>query len=139
MIKKTFKELNKFSDVVRNMVGKNKDLMETKFGYAIKRFEEKNLSEIYREYNQELTMVRIDHALANKDTGALVRDPNPQSQRGFEFDKEGLKAVIKAEMKIEKEWMPKEFEVQPYICKPENLPKDLTEEQIEVFTGLVME
>lgn len=139
MIKKTFKELNKFSDVVRKMLDKRPELADSKLGYAIKRFEEKSVSEVYREYNQELTMVRIDNALTNKETGAMVKDPNPMSQRGFEFDKEGLKNVIKEEMKIEKAWMQKEFDVEPFICKKENLPKDLTEEQIEVFDGLVLE
>jgi len=135
-MKKTFKELNRFSGVVKNLVNKNPAIMETKFGYAIKRFEEVSLTDPYQDYNSELSMVRIDHALTDKVTGALSKDLT--SQRGFAYDREGMKMVIRAEQAIEKEWADREFDVTPYICKVENLPKDLTEEEIECFAGLVM-
>lgn len=139
---KTFKELNKFSNTVSNMLRRNPKLIDTKFGYAIKRFEEKNLTSLYSQYNSELTNVRIDHALVDKATGALLKDPEQSkngNSRGFLYDKAGLKACIAAEEAVEKSWRDREFEVEPYICKSENLPTGLTEEEMETFSGLVME
>jgi len=135
-MKKTFRELNRFSSVVKNFINKKPAILETKFGYAIKRFEELSLTNLYQDYNSALGMVRIDHALTDKVTGALIKDPT--SQRGFAYDKEGMKGVIRAEQAIEKEWAEKEFDVTPYVCKAENVPKGLTDEEIECFAGLVM-
>lgn len=136
-MKKTFKELNKFSQVFAGLVNKNKNFIDSKLGYACKRFEELNLTKIYKEYNNELLVVRIDYALTDKVTGALIKDET-RGSRGFVYDKSGMKSVLKAEEAIDLAWQDKEFEVEPYICKPENIPSTLTEEETEVFTGLVI-
>ena len=136
MIKKKFKELNKFSQVVKELIAKKPEVLETKLGYAIKRFEEVSLTGPYKEYNSELGMVRIDFALTEKSNGAMIKDPT--SPRGFQYDKSGLKSVIKAEENIEKEWENREIEVEPYIISKQNVPSDLTQEQLEVFAGLVI-
>lgn len=133
---KTFRELNKFSEVVKQLITRNPELIDTKLGYAIKRFEETNLTTIFRDFNRALGDVRIDHALTDKVTGAIIRD-NTAGVRGFAYDKAGLKAVIKAETAIENEWLDKEFEVKPFICTADLGQFNLTEEEVEVFTGLV--
>lgn len=133
---KTWKELNKFSSTVAEMNQKNPKVMDTKFGYNIKRFEEINLAKPYKDYNHELALIRIEHCLVDKITKAILRDPT--SQRGYQYDKEGMKAVLNAESDLEKEWEKKEFEVEPYLCKPENVPEELTETQKEVFAGLII-
>lgn len=136
MIKKTFKELNKFNSTIAELVKKHPEVLETKLGYAIKRFEEVNLNKIFKDYSTQLALVRIENALTDKTTGAVLRDET--SARGFLFDKEGFKAVFQEEQKIEKTWEDKEFNVDPFICKKENLPKYINESQIEVFKGLVL-
>lgn len=133
--KMTFKDMNRFSEVFKGTIQRKEKFMETKLGYAAKRFEEINLIPLYKEYNNELAMVRIDHALTNKETDALMLGAPP---RGFQYDKAGMKKVMAAELKIQSDWENREFEVKPYICKKENLPTDLTEEEKEVYDGLIM-
>ena len=135
MIKKTYKELNELDSVVAEMYIKNPDLKNGKFGYAYKRFYEKNLKTPFMDYFQALSDIRIDNALVDEKTKALL---TTDKGRGFEYSKEGLKEVIKAEKKLEIEWFKKDIEVEPYIIKEENLP-ELNEEQIELMTGILIE
>lgn len=137
MIKKTFKELNKFTQVFKELIEADENFINTKLGYACKRFEELNLTKYYKEYNEALLDVRLDHALVDKITDAVLRDES-KTGRGFQYNKEGFKAVIKAEKEVEKKWEDKECEVEPFICKPENVPFDLSEDHKEVLTGLVI-
>lgn len=134
---KTFKELNKFSSVVSNLIKKNEGILDTKFGYALKRFEALNTEDVYDQYNMDMANLRIEHALTDKTTDAILRDPVPGG-RGFQYDKSGMKLLMKAEKELNDTWNKKEIEVTPYICKPLNVP-GLSPEEIEVFLGLIIE
>ncbi len=135
MIKKTYKELSKLDMVVVQMYIKSPELKDTKFGYGYKRFYEKNLKSVFHEYFVHLSDVRIDNALIDERTKAII---TTEGGRGFEYSREGLKAVIRAEKTLEEEWGLKEFEVEPYIIKSEDMPK-LTDEQSELMKGILIE
>jgi hypothetical protein len=137
-LKMTFKQMKNFNHIWNEMVRFQPSLAETKLGYAFKRFFTKNIEPIFEEYNGHIAMVRIENALEHKDTKAvLTKDDVRTGGRGFEYSKDGLKAVIKAEIDLAKEWDPKEYEVEPYISK--DVPKKvLSEEQVEAFTGFII-
>ncbi len=135
MIKKTFKELQDIDNEVGAMYRVNPDLQNTKFGYAYKRFAEKGFYKFTKDRMYELSDIRIDYALVDEKTKAILTNDTP---RGYQYDKDGLKAVIKAERDMYDAWDAKEFDVEEYIMKPENLPEDLTEEQKELFAGVFL-
>ena len=134
-IKKTFEELKKFNGYAQFLMQTKPEIAQTKFGYSIKRFMEKNLTKIFGDFNAEIDNIRIDNALEDEKTKAILQAPK-DSARPFLYSKEGLKAVIKAENDIMAKWDKKEFEIEPFICKDK--PEDLTGEQIEVFKGLIV-
>jgi len=133
MIKKTFKDLEEIDSIVGSIYHKNPEIKDTKFGYAYKRFSEKNLIPIFKQYNELLSDIRIENALEDEKTKAIL---HKEGGRGFEYSKEGLKAVIKAERELGKEWNDKEFEIEPYIISEENLP-ELNDEQKEILEGVL--
>jgi len=134
MSTKTFKELREFDAVVSSLFEANPDLKNTKFFHAVKKFNEKNYIPLLKEYRSEIENVQIDNALVDEKTKAL--SINTESVRGFNYSKEGLKQVIKEEQRVINEFDKKEIEIEPYICK--ELPEGLTEDQIEVLTGILI-
>lgn len=137
MMTKTYKELRELDFLVGAMYAKNPLLKDGKFGYAYKRFSEKNFIPTTKEYNQAITDARIDSALTDTSTKALITDQNPNS-RGFQYDKAGLKTVMKAENELQEKFFAKEIEVEPYILKTEDVPENLTDEEHETLAGLLI-
>ncbi len=137
MIKKSYKEIVELDLMVAGLYSKTPALRESKFGYAYRRFYDKNLKKILGEYNEDLAMVRIDGALTNDETGELLI--SHEGGRGFKYSKDGLKNVIKAERKLDEQWATKEFDVEPYFIKPEYFPEDINDEQKELMKGIVLE
>lgn len=134
-MKKTFKEFTEMNGAYAQLKQINPKIDNTKFGYAWKKFFSKNVEPIFNEYNTCVADTRIDLALTDKVTGEMLIDPMPG--RGFKYDKEGMKAVIKAEQKLEKEWEGKEYNVTPYICTAQ-IP-EMNEQQQEIFEGTIIE
>lgn len=134
MSKKTFKQLRDFDEMVAKMYKENTNLERSKFGHAVRRFNEKNYIPHLKEYRDEVQNAWIDFALTDEKTKAVILDD--KSQRGYAYSKEGLKQVMEAENNIVNKWNVKEFEVEPFICS--DLPDDLTDEQKELFTGIIM-
>lgn len=135
-VKVTFKAFKNIMSTWNGMVDEDETVLSTKLGYAVKRFFDKNLESVFEEYNVKLSTIRIDHALTDEKTKALLkREVKKHGEREFEYDKEGLKATLEAERKLEKEWQNKEFDVTPFICK--DLP-ELNEIQKEAFKGYVI-
>jgi len=132
---KTFKHLSELDKNVGYLYGVTPSLGETKFGYAYKRFVEKNYKKIYQDYVNEITFIRIDNALEDQETKMVLR--SKEDSRGFQYSKEGLKAVIKAEQDLDASWEQKEFEVEPFIVK--ELPFALTENLKELMFGLLID
>lgn len=136
-MKTTFKKLQEIDSVVAGLYTKNPTLKEGKFGYAYKRFYEKNYEKVLEEYRAELADIRIDNALEDEKTKAILKDLDSRG-RGFQYSKESLKAVLKAERGLDEKWNAKEIEVEPFFIKPENLP-ELTENQVELLKGTIIE
>ena len=135
MVTKTFRELQEVDTLVGSLYGKNPELKDSKFGYAYKRFVDKNYMSHLKEFQYELNDVRIDNAMEDPNTKEVLRDPT--NTRGFRYTKEGLKKVIGQENEITTRWDVKEIEVEAFACPTESLPT-LTEGQTELLKGIVI-
>jgi len=132
---KTIKEIKEADQVVGKLYQTTPGLMDSKFGYAWKRFTENNYLPTLKKLQEEVNDARIDNALEDPITREVLRDQtNP---RGYKYTKEGLKAVIKKENEISDRYDLIEIEVEPYLVVEENLPK-LNEEQREALVGMVI-
>lgn len=134
-MKKTFKQLREFNVAVRSLYERKPEVVDSKLGYAIKRFTEKNIDKAIRDYSLEIENMRVENALTDEKTKALLKDFDPKG-RGYLFDKAGMKEVMAQEFKIIDKWDEKEFEVEPHICK--EVKFDLSQAENEAFKGLVI-
>ncbi len=131
---KTFKELKEVDNLVGTLFAKNPTLRDSKFGYAYKRFVQKNFMPVATEFNEALVAVRVDCAMEDPITKEVLADPaNP---RGFKYDKTGLKQVMFEESLLVKKWDELEIEVTPYLSPM--IPEGLTEEETAILAGLVL-
>ena len=130
-----FKQLKQIDAIYGKLLADEK-YKQTKIVYALKRFSEKNLVKMFGDYNKELEDIRIDNALTDKDTQAILYEEKGGS---YKYSKEGLKAVLKKIREVSEEWNEKEFEVEPFICK--EIPKGLIleEDELEVLEGVILE
>ena len=133
MIKK-FKELQEVDQLIASLYAKDKTLQNSKFGYAYKRFVEKNYVPVIKEMQERLTDVRIDNALEDKNTKEILIDK--ESNRGYKYSKEGLKKCIEDERKVMKEFEEKEIEIESFIS---SFVPQLDEGQKEILNGLIIE
>lgn len=132
-LKRTFKDLQQIDFLVGGLYRQYPDIQKTKFGYAYKRFADKNYYPHRDDYNLEISDLRVDNALTDKGTGEILRDMDPNS-RGFKFDQKGLKTVMKGEKDLINNWNKKEYDVTPYISS--DVPEQLSEEMKDMFDGL---
>lgn len=133
---KTFKEILDFNTAWKELIGRAPEIVSSKLGYAFNRFYKKSIEPVFAEYNVELGSIRAEHALTDKETGAILLEPG--TPRGFKYSPTGVKGVLRAEHELGLEWHPKEFPIEPYFCKTENLPPTLTEEEKEAFDGWII-
>lgn len=133
-MKKTFDELLDIDIIVGELYKNDENLKKSKFGYAYKRFFVKNIEPTKKEYNEEVTNIRIDNALEDEKTKELKNDPT--NIRGFKYSKEGLKKCVQQENELLKTYLLKEIEVQPYISSL--IPEGLTEEARTLLTGVLI-
>lgn len=133
MINKTFKQLQEIDNVMGELYQKEPTLQETKFGYAYKRFCEKEYIPLVKEYNASLEDVRIENALENETTKEVLTDRT--NMRGYKYSKLGLKNVMKEENRVMEEWNSKEFEVEPFVSA---FVPELSEYEKEVLTGVII-
>ncbi len=133
-MKKTFKEILEIDSLVGTLYQTNPKLKDTKFGYACKRFCEKNFTPTFEERSQLIVTARINNALEDPQTKALLVDPT--SQRGFKYGKEGLIKCIEEEHKIVEEFDKKEIEIKPFISSV--IPEGLTQDEKDLLTGAVI-
>jgi hypothetical protein len=134
---KKYKELVEIDKMVGDLYGKNPKLKETKFGYAYKRYYEKTFPKVHADYNQILADIRIDNALTDPQTQAVLLDN--ESNRGFKYSKEGLKSVLKDEKRIEEELQDTDVEISTYFIKAVDIPKELTKDIQEMLLGIIIE
>ncbi len=133
-MKKTFRELKEIDDIIATIYFKNPKLKETKFGYAYKRFYEKNVVPTLRNLQEQIQDVNVEHALEDKDTKAVLVDAT--NSRGYKYSKEGLKKCLQEERKVLEKAQQIMIDVVPYICS--QVPKELEAEDIELLTGLLI-
>jgi len=131
----TYKELNEVVRVANFIMQTAKDVAGTKFEYAFSKFTKTNYKELAEAYNDELADIRIDHALEDSETKAILKDESEKG-RGFMYSKKGLKDVIKAERDLDKKYDKKEVEVEPYISS--YVPKKMSQLQTEILTGFLI-
>ena len=131
-MKKTIEQLLEIDTVVGGMFRKDQTLKDTKFGYAFSRFYKKNIDPHIKEYREELQDLAVEHALEDKDTKALLVNEKGE----YKYSKEGQKELTKAQRKLEKEFLSKEIEVEPYISM---YTPELTETQQEILSGTLVE
>ena len=135
MIKKTFSDIKEIDEIYGRLIGDGKNGFEqTKLGYAFKRFTEKNTKKIFSEFNDILQDIRINNALTDKSTGAILYKPDGQS---FQFSPDGLKAVLKGIKDTTNEWENKEFDIEPFICSDIGTI-ELSDEEREILTGALI-
>lgn len=132
-MKKTFEELLKIDRLVGDLYKRNPALRNTKFGYAYKRFAEKNLDKIVTEYRKEINLAQLNNALEDEKTKEVLIDP--QNSRGYKYSKEGLMKVISDEFEIEKKWFEKEVDVEPFFSA--YVPEELLDEEKEDLKGIL--
>jgi hypothetical protein len=136
-MKKTFKELIEVDKMIGDMYASNPELPSTKFGYAYKRYSEKTYWPMVKDRQEAINEARIDNALTDKVTGAIIYDN--KNKRGYAFSPAGLKEVIKAEKRIAEDWNEREMDIKEHFCAKTNIPKELTPELKKALKGLVIE
>lgn len=129
-MQKTFKELREVDQVVAVLYQKDDSLRHTKFGYAYKKFYEKNYYPTLKEMNSEIEDIKIDLALEDPNTHEILK-----SSGEFRYSKENLKKLNKSVEAIIEKYENKVIEFEPYVSpyKPE-----MTEAQEEVLKGVII-
>jgi len=133
-INRTLEELFEIDALVGRLYKKDKELENTKFGYAYRKFYKKNTEPILKELQEKLSDIRVENALENKETREIIIDK--ENSRGYKYDKEGLKKCIKEERKVIETFNKKEVEIEPYFSS--FVPKQLEEEEKELLKNLVI-
>jgi hypothetical protein len=134
---KTFKELQEVDLMVAELYRKNPKLKDSKFGYAYKRFSDKNYAPLVRDFNEELAALRVTFALEDPTTKEVLVDR--MNVRGFKYGKQQLIDLMVAERKLESDFYDKEVDVKPFTITEENLPEGLEESQFDLLKGIVLE
>jgi len=131
-MKKTFKELRELDVMMGELYRTDPTVRNTKFGYAYKRISDKIYFPAVKEYHADLAMVRLDHALTDPVTRAILLDN--ETNRGYKYDKAGMKDVIEGEYDLIGLFDKKEFEVESYAVKKEDVPPQL---KLDTYADLV--
>lgn len=134
-MKKTFRELQEIDEIVGMLYKKEPALRNTKFGYAYKRFTEKNYEPMVKDYKEEIAHIRIEHALEDAKTKEVIL--RQESGRGFAYSKQGLKDVIKAEGRFDEEFMAREKEIAPLKADITPIIEMLDEDAKEIMLSII--
>lgn len=138
-MKKTFEEMKKIDAIYGELIERSgkegRDFKATKLGYAFKRFSEKNLVKPFGEFNETLQDMRIDNALVDDKTKAVLFTADGKN---YQNTKEQLKTVLKRSKEIGEEWDKKEFEIIPFICSDLG-DVEFTEDEVELLKGVIIE
>jgi hypothetical protein len=120
-MKKTIQEIAIF-----NNVSSARQSEQTKLGYAIKKVG-KQLDKIIVGYQEKLEDLRISLCSVDEKENVIKNEKDQ-----YVYTRENLALFTSGARDLSKE----EYEIEPFICT--ELPKDLTEQEIEVFTGFVI-
>jgi len=129
---KTFQELTEVDNIVVKLYRTNPTLKDSKFGYAYKRFYQKNYEPTLKELQEKLTDLAVEHALEDKETKALLKD----AKGNYEYTKDGKIKLMKAERELLEQTNNKEIEIEPHISP---MTPELTEYEFDALNGLVVD
>jgi hypothetical protein len=129
-MKTTYREIINFANAASRWLAiqEKEKQPQTKLSYAVARML-KRCQKPLDDYNGEIEDLRLDHALEDEKTKAVLRDEAQQ----YKFSKQGLKTVIEKQ----RELLEKEIEIEPYIATA--LPASLNDDVKVAFEGFVME
>ncbi len=134
MKKLTFKQILEVDLIVARLYKANETLKNSKFGYAYKRYYEKNFKPLKDEFGTLLNEIRINNALEDPKTKEVLTDnDNP---RGYKYSKAGLLKCIEEEDAAQEDFLQKEVEIIPFISPI--VPEGLEDEEKELLTGAVI-
>jgi rhamnose utilization protein RhaD (predicted bifunctional aldolase and dehydrogenase) len=122
-MKKTYELLFEFVNTSANWLEKNPG--ESKQKYAIEKVN-KRAEKAFQKYNEKVVDLGIKFCSVD-DKKNIIKDANKE----LVFTQENLLARNKAI----RELMQEEADIEPYIVEA---PENLTEDQIEAFTGLII-
>ncbi len=135
-MKKTFKQMRDFNSKVTRLLTGDPTILKTKFGYALKKVGTE-INKYFDEYSLELDTIRVNNALEDPTTKALLIAPEG-SQRQYLYSKEGTLKLMKEETALLKEWDVKEFEFKPFYV-PLSYAPELDQDEIDALGGFVIE
>lgn len=119
---------------VAGLYQKDPELTNTKFGYAYKRYYQKNFTPMRDAYNEAVETIHINNALEDPTTKAIIADE--KSPTGYAHSKEGKIKDMKDMKELNKTFYEEEVEVEPYISV--FIPKGVKDEQKELFKGIII-
>ena len=158
----SFKEFTNFAITGKQYIEKDPKREKTKLGYAIKKVinsesardvikqYEDVRDKIVKKYSDSAEDANIDFCMTDKD-GAIVYDlsagQDGKQNRNYRFTKDNLRKrnekihVLKDEFQSKlnnfaKEWNEKDIEIDIFICG--EVPNDVTDEEKEIFNGIVL-
>lgn len=127
-MKKTYKELRKIVKTINDILQRDKNLEQTKFWYAVRKFRKLNVEPIDEERNEKLADEQLNQALVDAKTQEVLKD----EKGNYKFSKDGIKNLNDFLRKFEEN----EYEVTPYISS--FVPDGLLEEEVELLKGIVL-
>ena len=130
-MQKTYLELMQVDELVGRLYAKDAKLRDGKFGYAWKRFVDKNIAPVMSELNDRLMDNKVENALTDPTTKELLYT----ADKNFKYSKEGMKVLLDANRKLLKEFEGRQIEIKPFYVA--DLP-ELLEEEKELLKGLII-
>ena len=135
----TYAELLKFDLVAGKWLSQDKKNEDSKLGYAIKKIGDQ-ISTIIKSERKEIDLKLKDLEIDSYETdknGYVIRDEQNKPVQKIESLKKLERARIKVIEDYEEIMNNKEFVIEPYYATI--IPDNLTEYEIEVLSGLVIE
>jgi len=131
-IKKTYQEIATFDGEARGWLAKNTE--NTKFSWAIKRVLKRTQAAL-QEYREKAEDITIEHCSVDGAGNIIIeegRDPLGRPMERYKFTKEALQKRNDEQRTLFK----KQVDIEPYVAT--DLPKDLSEEDKELFMDFVL-
>lgn len=136
-IARTYRQLQEFDTIAANYLANNGYIADnaftkkenTKFTASLRNVM-KQINKHYELMNDELDTIRIQHAATDDKTKVLLKD----EKGAYMFTPEKLVELKKAI----KNFRETEVEIYDRLVPAEDVPKDLIEDEIEIFTNVVI-
>lgn len=136
-IARTYRQLQEFDTIAANYLANNGYIADnaftkkenTKFTASLRNVM-KQINKHYELMNDELDTIRIQHAATDDKTKVLLKD----EKGAYMFTPEKLVELKKAV----KNFRETQVEIYDRLVPVEDVPKDLTEDEAEVFANIVI-